>query len=160
MERLLENNNTLTAEIITKISDLNAVVRTQNQQIEGLETQLQQSRCNNMIIHASPQAADKSSRVLQLENATKSPRPQQSAKVNSMPQKEQHQRSPARDFVLGVICSVMPNRPSSVNSILQRQHAVVDREISSSNTNNDSSPYISKNIFELVKSGQLAGRNT
>lgn len=48
IERLLENNNTLMAQMITNLSDLNAVVWTQNQHIESLETQLQQSRSNKM----------------------------------------------------------------------------------------------------------------
>ncbi len=160
IERLLENNNTLMAQMITNLSDLNAVVRTQNQCIESLETQLQQSRSNTMIMPASPQAANKSSRVHQLDNATENPHPQQRTRGSNPAPKQEHkqQRSPVQDFVMGVCRSVMPNC-QSVNNVLRRQHAFPVHEMLSSNANNDSSPYVSKVIFELVKTGQLAGRN-
>jgi hypothetical protein len=146
IERLLEHNNTLMTQMVSKISDLNATIKTQNQRIGCLETLQQQSKISSsMIPLASPQAIN---RVRLLQDAAESPRPQQRPKLAQPAQvQQQQQRIPLRDYAVGILQRVTG---------IRRDAIPVNEEVTAiASSSYDASPSISRVIIELVKAHQL-----
>mmetsp|Transcript_10582 Transcript_10582/g.22944 ORF Transcript_10582/g.22944 Transcript_10582/m.22944 type:complete len:292 (+) Transcript_10582:461-1336(+) len=147
VEQIMESTNSLVTQLISKISNLEGVMRSQTQRIDSLESHLLQSRFSNSPSPASPQAASRSRR---LENAGASPRPQQRARVSgsrSVASSPSSPQSPLRSLVSGVV--------RSINNAV-RSHAPPARPTSTTGTRkNDASGLISSVIFELVSSRQL-----